>query len=106
MKPCCLQGPGIGDEGSDPLSPFSLLYVLDLFAELFDLDFDFDGGLADAGAKVVQAGGLGKDRGDLTVHFLEDEVHSFAGFVLESLEAGELVEVAAQTGSLLGDVAS
>ena len=81
-----------------------LFDVLDLLAELFDFDFDFDGGLADTFPELVESRGLGKDRRHFAVHFLKDEVHALPDFVLQILQGGELVEMAAQPRGLFGDV--
>jgi len=85
-----------------PLAP--LFNILDLFAEFFDLDFSFDGGLADANAEFIETGSFGEDGGDLAVHFLEDEVHSLARFVLKGFQAGKLVEMTAEPGGFFGNV--
>src|SRR5437667_1212248 len=87
-------------------APCPLFDVLDLLAKLFDFHFDFDRGLADTDAKLIQAGGFGQDRCDLTVHFLKNEVHAFARLILEVFESGELVEMTAQSRRFLCDIAS
>src|SRR3989442_9939780 len=63
------------------------LDVLNLLSKLLDFDFDFDRGLANVDAEVVETGGLGQDGGHFAVHLLKDKVHSFAGFIFKILQA-------------------
>src|SRR5687768_7347143 len=77
------------------LSP-KLLDVLDLLAELLDLDLDFDGSLADSNAQLIEARRLGQNSSDFAIHLLKDEIHALSDLVLQILQSGELIEVAAE----------